>query len=257
VKEELPSMENSLRSLGGPDEFDQQVRAQAKKVLDSFESQLTKLGAKVTQEVAAGPAAMMIETIARDGSYAITVLPPGSKEGVERYFLGTVSSKVVRHAPGTVLLLRGEPSAKLARVLIGLDGSEQALRALEQSVDLFKLNEKSANITLVNVVSVHPIFTMVSPVSYMTLVEGNLKMSGEAVLAEGEKRLSDVGIKHAEMKQVEGNPADCMIKMASEVNANLIVVGAQGKGMIEHFLMGSTSTRLADHANCSIAVFKK
>ena len=46
VKEELPSMENSLRSLGGPDEFDQQVRSQAKTVLDSFESQLTQLGAK-------------------------------------------------------------------------------------------------------------------------------------------------------------------------------------------------------------------
>jgi nucleotide-binding universal stress UspA family protein len=81
-------------------------------------------------------------------------------------------------------------------------------------------------------------------------------MIGETVLAEGEKVLSDLGIKGADMKQVEGNPADSIVNVANDLKANLIVVGAQGKGMIEHFLMGSTSARLADHANCTVAVFK-
>ena len=81
-------------------------------------------------------------------------------------------------------------------------------------------------------------------------------MSGNTVLAEAEEVSSQLGIKNVEMKQVEGNPADCLTKVAKEIKASLIVVGAQGKGMMEHFLMGSTSTRLANQSECSVAVVR-
>jgi nucleotide-binding universal stress UspA family protein len=121
---------------------------------------------------------------------------------------------------------------------------------------LFQLKDKGTKVILVDVVSINPIFTMISPVSYMSAIEGNLKMTGEVLLAEGEKVLSELGISNSEMKLVEGNPAEELIKVAKATQAGLIIAGSQGKGAVEHFLLGSTSTRLAAHADCPVAIFK-
>lgn len=256
VREELPSMENALRSLGGPEDFQKEVEAKATAVLSTMAEQVKAFGANVTQEITAGPAAMMIEQVAKDEGYTVTVLPPGAKHGLDRYVLGRVSGKVVRHAPGLVLLLRADDTFKMNHVLIGVDGSEQSLGALRQAVAVFGLNERNVRVTVLNVVSVHPLMTMISPVSYISAIEGNLKMSGEAILAEAEKELVKLGVKNVEMKQLEGRTADKMMTMAKEENVSLIVVGALGKSSVEQFVMGSTSSSLAEHSACPVAVFK-
>ncbi len=102
----------------------------------------------------------------------------------------------MRHAPGTVLLIRPGTSAKIERVVIGLDGSDASLSALRGAVAQFDLVERNIPVTLVNVVSVMPIFKLISPISYISQVEGNLKMSGETILAEGDNILSQLGVKN-------------------------------------------------------------
>jgi len=257
VHEELPAMEHILRTLAhSADELDARVKSEATNVIEQFGAAAETLGATVTHEIVGGPAAMMIETVAKDENFALTGLTPGRKPGVDKYLLGRVSSKVVRHAPGTVLLMRGDAQAKITNVVIGLDGSEESVNALRQAVLLFDLVGKGAKVTLVNVVSVHPIFTMISTVESAAAIETNLKMSGDVLLAQGEEILSELGLKNYEMKLKEGNPADGLLEAATECGASLVVAGSQGKGAVEHFLMGSTSTRLANHAKCPVAIFK-
>jgi len=257
VREELPAAENLLRTLGGAEELEKRIDAKANSTFDAVEAELSKLGAGVTREIAGGPAAMTIENVAKDEGFDLIVMPPGSKMSAEKHILGRVSTKVVHHARGTVLLLRSTESQQdLDNIVIGIDGSPGSFEAMKKAAQLFCVAPNNAKITLVNVVSVHPIFKMISPVEYISAIEGNLEMSGNTVLAEAEEVLSQLGIKNVEMKQVEGNPADCLTKVAKEIKASLIVVGAQGKGMMEHFLMGSTSTRLANQSECSVAVVR-
>jgi nucleotide-binding universal stress UspA family protein len=257
VHEELPAMENMLRTLAhSPDEFDAKVKSEATKVLEQFSAEAQKFGATVTHEIVGGPAAMMIEAVAKDEKFELTALTAGSKPGIDKYLLGRVSSKVVRHAPGTVLLMRGEAQTKITNVVAGVDGSQESLAALQEAVQLFDLADKGIKVTLVNVVSVHPIFTMLSTVESATAIENNLKMSGEVLLAQAEELLSRLGVKNYEMKLKEGNPADGLLEAATECGASLVIIGSQGKGAVEHFLMGSTSTRLASHAQCPVAIFK-
>jgi nucleotide-binding universal stress UspA family protein len=155
-----------------------------------------------------------------------------------------------------VLLLRGPLPEKIDHVVIGLDGSQPALDAMTMAAHLFSFHEKATKITLVSVVSISRVFTMFSPVEYVSALESNLKMTSEALLAEGEKVLAQLAIKNVEMKLTEGHTAEELIKVANELGAGLIVVGSQGKDAIKHFIMGSTSSTLATHANCPVAVFK-
>ena len=53
-----------------------------------------------------------------------------------------------------------------------------------------------------------------------------------------------------------GKPAEEIMKVAAKQHAGLIVMGAQGRGAIAWFLLGSVSTRVVQHANCSVLVVR-
>jgi len=53
-----------------------------------------------------------------------------------------------------------------------------------------------------------------------------------------------------------GKPAEEIMKAAVEHDADLIVMGAQGLGAIDRFLLGSVSTRVVQHATCAVLVVR-
>jgi nucleotide-binding universal stress UspA family protein len=53
-----------------------------------------------------------------------------------------------------------------------------------------------------------------------------------------------------------GNPAEEIMKAAVEHDADLIVMGAQGLGAVDRFLLGSVSTRVVQHATCAVLVVR-
>lgn len=57
-----------------------------------------------------------------------------------------------------------------------------------------------------------------------------------------------------EVQPVEelGDPAATILTFCSEIEADLLVIGRRGAGLIERFVMGSVSDRLAHYAPCSV-----
>ena len=53
-----------------------------------------------------------------------------------------------------------------------------------------------------------------------------------------------------------GKPAEEIMKVAAKQHADLIVIGAKGLGAIDRFLLGSVSTPVVQHANCSVLVVR-
>ena len=51
-----------------------------------------------------------------------------------------------------------------------------------------------------------------------------------------------------------GAPADQIIRAASELEADLIVLGGRGKGAVEAIVMGSVAYRVLHHAPCPVLV---
>jgi nucleotide-binding universal stress UspA family protein len=54
-----------------------------------------------------------------------------------------------------------------------------------------------------------------------------------------------------------GNPARRIVETASALGANLVVVGAQGKGAIQRLLIGSTSEAVLAQLPCSVLVVRR
>lgn len=259
VKEELPSYESMIEGLADiKEKYHNEVQSKAQTYFAEYEPQLKPLCQSLKTEIVSGPAAMMIETVARDEHCDMTALTPGVHPKIEEFFLGSVSSKVVKHGPGTVLICRsnGKVPEKISKVIIGVDGSQQSQYALREAVKLFKLKESGAEITLIHVVAVADVLKLVSPVEYIGIVENNMLMEGETFLANAKQMLAEQGIEKVFCVLKEGDPATEILNLAKSLPADLVVTGAQGRNAVQHFLLGSVSHRIAMHAPVTTAVVK-
>lgn len=259
VKEELPAYEKVVETQANFEEdWAVQLEKRARLTLDEVSTLLKQHCRQVHTEIVMGPAALMIETVARDESFSVTAVTPGSHSAVEMFLLGSVSSKVVKHCPGSVLILRPAKSddKRIKHVVMGIDGSPQSRNAIEQAGKILKINGDEVQITLMHVVSVADVFKLISPVEYISLVENNLLMEGETFLADGKRILSEMGFKRVECVLKEGDPATELINLSRSLPADLIVIGAQGRSAVQHFLLGSVSHRVAMHSPCSTLVVK-
>jgi len=54
----------------------------------------------------------------------------------------------------------------------------------------------------------------------------------------------------------EGDPAEVLIKVAEERDADIIVVGNRGMAEVKRFLLGSVPSRVAHHAPCSVLIVR-
>ena len=145
------------------------------------------------------------------------------------------------------------------KILVALDGSEHADKALDVALDLAK--KYTSEIVLVSVF--HPVFIslgMESSFGQAKLIETyleDLKTCHENVLSEALQKVNRItpNLK-VSTKLEEGRPADKIIETAKEGNFNLIVMGSRGLGGVKQLFLGSVSDRAADEAPCPVLIVR-
>ena len=177
--------------------------------------------------------------VAKDEEYDLIVMGNRGETEVEVFSLGSMAEKVFRHAECPVLIVKQK--TKLSKILVAVDGSESAEKALEYAVQLAKKHK--AKVTLLNV--------------------GETKLFGfkpEVAREVGEHILSDAATKVKGLKlntQLEfGNPAETLIEVAEKGNYDLIVVGSRGLSSVKRFFLGSVSDDISHHAKCSVLIVR-
>ncbi len=260
VQEVLPSYERLLSTVADfPEDVSHKFEDKAKKVLETLAVTLKDKGAEVSQEQVSGPAASMIEKVAKDENYTFTALAPGSHSKVELFFLGSTTLRVAKRCPGMVLVLRNaQETCPVETVVFGLDGSENSKAAMAEAIKTFKLAERAVQIVLCSVSFVPTALTFVSPVEFIAAIESNANLAAETILADAEKAASDLGVKqeNIELMMRHGDPTNELLQAAKARKAGLLVIGARGHNAVEHFFLGSVSQRAIMHAPCPVAVVR-
>ena len=84
---------------------------------------------------------------------------------------------------------------------------------------------------------------------------------GEALATVSEEELSSAGrlasgsgVRSVHTESPIGDPVDIIIRSALEKHADLIVVGADGRGRLTGLLLGSVSQKLVASAPCAVLV---
>ena len=144
------------------------------------------------------------------------------------------------------------------RIVLAVDGSIASDRACEL---VTKLNLPAD--TEVRVVAVMTEGPAVGGIDWHAdLPDAGAGPEGErahlaTALETATRTLTDAGRSHVDGVLLQGEPARAIIDEAVESKADLIVVGHRGRGAVASMLLGSTSTKVAEHAHCPVLVVRE
>jgi nucleotide-binding universal stress UspA family protein len=230
-----------------------QCRAEGEKLLGETRQRCAAWAASVETKLLDGHPSQEIVGAAEGEQADLVVLGARGLGTVQRFFLGSVSDKVSKYADCSVLIVRGDGSGQsppLERILIADDGSSSAAKAIER-FSAFPL-ESHRQVKLLEALEATPVFGM----EYSIREDGRLQENLSAIqnrLASQADRLKATGASvETQLYQAAPNVADAILDVAKEDRSDLIVVGSTGQSRWQRLMLGSVSSRIVHHADCSV-----
>jgi nucleotide-binding universal stress UspA family protein len=231
-----------------PDEMAQMRRARAMVELRALmDPAWPERVAPITR--AGGAAGQIIAQATETG--ADLILLASHKPGLRDLFLGSTASRVVRHAPCSVLVKRSPSQPKgqtmyssivIAAALFNEGATTRA--ALERARLVLA---KGGKVTLVHVLEEVPGYIAASlPATHVANRKVEVTEQLRAIAAEVGDFAVDVVIE-------QGQPAACILDVAENVAADLIMIASHKPGLSDYFI-GSTAARVVRHAQTSVLV---
>jgi nucleotide-binding universal stress UspA family protein len=216
---------------------------------------------KISSKVLTGAPAWELIDAANDWNADLVIVGSQGRSAIGRFFLGSVSKKVVTDSRCSVRVAR--PRVEIdedapPRIIIGVDGSpaaEQAIYAVGQRVW-----QDGTEVRLIAVDDGTPpnLITARLPQaaeminSYFQKRESRVS----AMLEWATKELNAINLKTSILKE-KGDPRNILLAQAGEWNADSIFVGTRDfKSGFERFRLGSVSTAVVTNAHCSVEVVR-
>src|SRR3990172_7927335 len=134
----------------------------------------------------------------------------------------------------------------MKKILIAHDGSKSSEKALKKACEVAE--KFGSSVTVISVV----------PELYLTeLMEMDRVRILETLTEEAKKTMDRIRTKTAGFKSLrtiikQGNPAEEILETAKKIKADLIVTGSHGRHGAQKFLLGSVSSKIAEHATCTV-----
>lgn len=144
----------------------------------------------------------------------------------------------------------------LARIVVGVDGSEHALAAIQWAIRMAKgMGSEVVAVFALNT----PVFfdtgysSPAVPVQYDPEWRDQMAREFEEDWC---KPLKESGVRYRTVMQ-DGRPATVINKVADEVNADVVLVGRRGRGGVAELLLGSVSHELVQHSKRPVLVISQ
>lgn len=192
-----------------------------------------------TELIKAEDSAETILEMAEERNCDLIVIGNRSKTQHERFALGSVTEKVSMYASCPVLITKRK--TEIRNLLVAVDGSDQANKALDHAVAIAK--NLGARITLLHV----------EEAKLFSLKPEIVKKVGEEILLEAESRIEGVSV---DKSLKPGAPVEIILKMAWLGDFDLIVMGSRGLNSVKRFLLGSVSADVSMHARTSVLLVR-
>src|SRR5262245_14879642 len=215
--------------------------------MDELAAKVKIAGVVVATELRVGDVYLEIKSAIEDIKPDLIVMGTHGRRGVERWFMGSTTEKLLRHSPVPLITIneRGEKSirpARLRRILVTTDFSEGTTDALAYAFSVAQENE--SQVTLLHVL--HDVSADLSGKYRNSLIEGLLKQLDDLVPAEA-RNWCDI-----ETKVETGVPYRMILRTVENDRPDLIVMNIHGKGMLDRALLGSTAERVVRAASCPV-----
>ncbi|WP_085991228.1 universal stress protein [Oceanobacillus senegalensis] len=136
------------------------------------------------------------------------------------------------------------------KILLATDGSEHAKRAAEHAIELAKLHE-DAVIEVIYVIDHDKVKADVLANWNSADMSNKRKLQIKHI----EQMVKDKGVSH-DIIFLHGEPGPQIVKHANDNDFDVVVIGSRGLNVLQEFVLGSVSHKVAKHANCPVMIVK-
>lgn len=224
--------------------------------------------------VQGAPADVLVSQTEAAGGGLLVVGSVGMS-GAKRFLLGSVPNKVSHHAATDVLIVKTDPpreSKGYSKVLVGTDGSPTAMRAVDMASELAnRLGAKTTIVCVYQPPSEQELEAYKAdpddPVAQWNVgkevrdvpSEFKWRIAGTAqaedILDRAAERAEKAGI-DAEVRAIQGNPAEELIALADAEDFDMIAVGSVGMSGARRFMLGNVPHRISHHAPTDVLILR-
>ncbi|HAM50776.1 MAG TPA: universal stress protein [Nitrospiraceae bacterium] len=178
----------------------------------------------------------LIVTAAAEKMIDMIIIGRHGRTGLMKVLMGSVTAKVVGHAPCKVLVVPLGARIDYRNILIATDGSKHSIAAASEAIGI----AKRCGCRIIAISVAH---------SEAELKEAKTHVSRVVEMAQTD------GISVEALTPI-GKPYDVIGETAGGRAVDLIVMGTYGETGLRKFLMGSTTERVIGHAPFAVLVVK-
>jgi nucleotide-binding universal stress UspA family protein len=142
------------------------------------------------------------------------------------------------------------------RIVVGTDGSDTATEAVKTAIELAKISK--AKLEIVSAYEPIPqdrlkqeVEGIPGDIAQVINPREDVQLVLDRAAAEAKKAKVDV-VTHPR----EGDPADAILDVAEENDADLVLVGNKGMTGARRFLLGSVPNKISHHSPCDVWIVK-
>ncbi|PYE55698.1 universal stress protein [Deinococcus yavapaiensis] len=152
------------------------------------------------------------------------------------------------------------PDTLYRRILVATGGAPHSQRAVERAIALAAAFDAPLHVVTVVPVTASPLLNMAASLPGSEMLEADA-LENERVVRE--RHLGSVaaqararGLTVSEHLVQAARPADAIVRVASEVGADLVVIGRRTKGVLGGALVGSTADAVSHAAPVDVLVVR-
>jgi nucleotide-binding universal stress UspA family protein len=196
--------------------------------------------------------------------------------GTRRFMLGNVPNKVSHSATTDLLIVKTDPPPKqvdtYSRIMVGTDGSETAMSAVDRASDLaYALGAHLLIVCAYDPPSDAELERMAASAGSISAQwnadrslrdvpdEFRWRIAGAAQAQDVLERSEEHAARHnvdAEVRTIKGSAAEVLISTAKEEDFELVVVGSVGMTGAQRFKLGNVPHRISHHAPTDLLILR-
>jgi len=238
------------------------LEAEGKKILKAAEAHATqvlntktkKALVKIRSVLAKGHAAHAIVKEAEKRELQLMVLGSRGFHDIQGYFMGSVSRKVLAHAPCPVFIVK-DPIQPPVRMVLAVDGSTVSTRATNYLKSWISPDVGSVHVLSVVPQATRGLGSSARAKPYINALTGAFQKQAREATAQVRSLLLKKKFE-VTSEVVTGNPRETILDCLVNHDASLAVLGAKGLTGPGRFQMGSVSEWVAAYSGCSILVVR-
>lgn len=245
------------RTVGSTEPPEQQAREAAEDVLEDARIRAETHSREIRTEIETDVPHRAILEAASEDTIDHVVMGSHGESPITRPFLGHVSETVVKRAPVSTTIVPELPdeidNRELpGRVLVPVDGSEQATAALAYAMTEFP----EAEITALHAIDL-PFEQPRDEVegTYVDSLLNPLESRADDVLSSASKRANEHG-REIRTETVYGEPSRSIVEFVETDGIDQIVMGIHGRSLAARFVTGSVAERVAERSPITVTLVR-